>query len=208
MKYEAVTSTQPRICANNANNQSSRLKSSANPTNLTTGAASVPRDERIGPPGPEEISISSESPGRRGTSFSMLSVYRVGSVVICCRDQSGALRDRYRDPSLGVARFRARLRCLRMTILGLAEGGGWDRAHGSPDSAVQRFWNAKLLPWGKFGALHLGEEEMYSGELGASRAADRSVRPTGGIVGSLRGLGRVCGLVAWLKPCPSLSRTL
>ena len=38
---------------------------------------------------------------------------------------------------------------------------------------------AKLLPWGKFGALLLGEEEMYSGEIGASRAADRSVRPTG-----------------------------
>src|SRR6202042_654918 len=30
----------------------------------------------------------------------------------------------------------------------------------------------------KFGALLLGEEEMYSGELGASRAADRSVRAT------------------------------
>jgi hypothetical protein len=39
---------------------------------------------------------------------------------------------------------------------------------------------AKLLPWGKFGALLLGEEEMYSGELGASRAADRGVRPTVG----------------------------
>jgi hypothetical protein len=36
----------------------------------------------------------------------------------------------------------------------------------------------KLLPWRKFGALLLGEEEMYSGEFGASRAADRSVRPT------------------------------
>jgi len=75
--------------------------------------------------------------------------------------------------------LRERLRCLRTTgLLGLAEGGGGDGAHGSPDSATQRFWNAKLLPWGKFGALHLGEGEMYSGEFGASRAADRSVRPT------------------------------
>ncbi len=40
------------------------------------------------------------------------------------------------------------------------------------------FWCAKLLPWGKFGALLLGEEEIYSGEFGASRAADRSVRST------------------------------
>jgi hypothetical protein len=31
-------------------------------------------------------------------------------------DQSGALRNQYRDPSLGVARCRARLRCLRMTV--------------------------------------------------------------------------------------------
>ncbi len=80
---------------------------------------------------------------------------------------------KYKDPSLGVARFHERCRCLWMTTLGLAEGGGWDRAHGSPDSAAQRFWCVKLLPWGKFGALLLGEEEMYSGELGASRAAGR-----------------------------------
>jgi hypothetical protein len=64
-----------------------------------------------------------------------------------------------------------RLRCLRMTIPGRADGAGWDGAHGSPDSAAQRFWCAILLPWGKFGALQLGEEEMYSEEFGASRAA-------------------------------------
>lgn len=50
-----------------------------------------------------------------------------------------------------------RLRCLRMTrLLGLAEGGGEDRPHWSPDSATQTFWDAKRFPWGKFGALHLG----------------------------------------------------
>jgi hypothetical protein len=80
---------------------------------------------------------------------------------------------KYKDPSLGVARSRGRLRRLRTRIRGLAEGGGWDRAHGSPDSAAPRFWCVKLLPWGMFGALLLGEEEMYSPELGASRAAGR-----------------------------------
>jgi hypothetical protein len=53
-------------------------------------------------------------------------------------------------------------------LLGLVEGG-WDGAHGSPDSATQRFWDAKLLFWGKVGGLDLGEGEMYSGELGESR---------------------------------------
>ena len=39
------------------------------------------------------------------------------------------------------------------------------------------------------GPYSLGEEEMYSGEFGASR----------GWVGSLRGLDRICGWAAWLK---------
>ena len=64
-----------------------------------------------------------------------------------------------------------------MTISRLGKGCGWMGLVGllillRKDSGV------KLLPWGEFEALQLGEEEMYSGELGASRAADRSVRPT------------------------------
>ncbi len=57
--------------------------------------------------------------------------------------------------------------------VGLAEGRGQDGVHGSPDSAAQRFWRAKLLPWGKFEALRLGEGEMYSVEFGESRATER-----------------------------------
>jgi hypothetical protein len=90
-----------------------------------------------------------------------------------------------------------RLRCLRMTgLLGLAEGGGEDGAHGPPDSATQRFWNTKLFPWGKFGALHLGEGEMYSGGVGESRAAERSVRPTLADYQFPAGVNRIWGFAA------------
>jgi hypothetical protein len=74
------------------------------------------------------------------------------------------------DHSLGAA--RERVRCLRMTsvgVLGLAEGGGEDWAHGPPDFATRRFWNANRFPWGNFGALHLGKGETYSGDFGESR---------------------------------------
>jgi hypothetical protein len=99
---------------------------------------------------------------------------------------------------------RERLRCLRMTALpGLAEGGGEDRPHGSPDSAVLRFRNAKRFPWGKFRALHLGEEEMYSGEFGASRESVAACES----VGSLRGLDRIfrLGGTAEAVPFPFMS---
>src|SRR5208337_307972 len=88
-------------------------------------------------------------------------------------------------------------------LLGLAEGGGEDRAHGSPDSATQRFWSAKLLPWGNFGALHLGEGKTYSRDFGESRAADRSVRPTRADYWSLRGLSRICSFCGTAEAMPS-----
>jgi len=53
-----------------------------------------------------------------------------------------------------------------------------------------------------FGALLLGEEEMYSGELVASRAAGRNVRPSVRIVGPLRGLGRICGFGGTAEAVP------
>src|ERR1700734_294177 len=86
-------------------------------------------------------------------------------------DRRGQSQGKYRDPSLGVVRFRERLRRLRMTISRLGKGCGWMGLVGlliplRKDSGVE------LLPWRKFGALLLGEEEMYSGEFGASRAAE------------------------------------
>lgn len=54
-------------------------------------------------------------------------------------------------------------------LLGLAEGGGEDGPHGSPDSATRGLSNVKRFPWGKFGVLLLGEEETYSGDFGESR---------------------------------------
>ena len=55
----------------------------------------------------------------------------MGHPVFCLGlDQSLVLRNDYRDPSLGVARLRARLRCLRMTIRER-------RLYRSPDSAMR-----------------------------------------------------------------------
>src|SRR5277367_986582 len=55
----------------------------------------------------------------------------MGHPVFCLGlDQSLVLRNDYRDPSLGAARLRARLRCLRMTIRER-------RLYRSPDSAMR-----------------------------------------------------------------------
>src|ERR1700723_1908462 len=41
-----------------------------------------------------------------------------------------------------------------------------DRPHWSPDAAKQKFWNAKLLPWRKFGAYIWGKEKCTPASLG------------------------------------------
>jgi hypothetical protein len=72
-------------------------------------------------------------------------------------DQSLVLCNEYRDPSLGVARLRARLRRLRMTI-------SKRRLCRSPDSVTQNDFLGEDC-----GALHLGEGELYAGVFGESR---------------------------------------
>jgi hypothetical protein len=64
-----------------------------------------------------------------------------------------------------------RLRCLRMTrLLGLAEGGGEDRAHGSPDAATQRFSDAKTTSLGKVrGPTSGGRRNVLWGVGGVKR---------------------------------------
>jgi hypothetical protein len=96
-----------------------------------------------------------------------------------------------------------RLRCLRMTIvgvLGLAEGGGEDRAHWSPDSATRRFWNAKRFLGETSGPYIWGKENSTPGISGSQGDVEWS--GLGGGVGSLRGLSRIGGFAARLKPCP------
>jgi hypothetical protein len=95
-----------------------------------------------------------------------------------------------------------RLRCLGMTrLLGLAEGGGWDGAHGPPDAATQRFSDAELLPWGKFGAHIWGRRNVLRGVWGVKGGLERWF-PCGGwdrIYDSYCGAGSV-----WVRTRPSL----
>jgi hypothetical protein len=82
----------------------------------------------------------------------------MGRPVFCLGlDQSLVLRNKYRDPSLGVARLRARLRCLRMTI-------GKRRLCRSLDSVTRNDFLGE-----DYGALHLGEGELYAGVFRQSR---------------------------------------
>jgi hypothetical protein len=78
-------------------------------------------------------------------------------------------------PSLGATRQRA-TPLPQDDNSWTGRGRGEERAHGSPDSATQRFWNAKRFPWGNFGALHLGEGETYSGDFRESRESARVAR--------------------------------
>src|SRR5580700_798589 len=78
---------------------------------------------------------------------------------------------RYRDPSLGVARLRVRLRCLRMTI---------NRCRGLDSGSRNDFFGEVRGPI-------LGEGEQYSG-ISGSQGSWGVVK-----VWSLRGLGRICG---------------
>jgi len=82
--------------------------------------------------------------------------------------------------------------------------GGEDRTHWSPDSAAQRFWNAKPFPWGKFGALRLGEGETYSGDFGESRV--RALVPCGAWVEFV--LFGTAEAVPFHEPIPRVRHTM
>ena len=91
----------------------------------------------------------------------------------------------------------ARLRCLRMTI-------NHRRLYRSLDSATRNDFLG-----GNYGALHLGGRRTVlrgsRGVKGIWSGWVRALVPLRLRSGqALRGLNRICGLVAWLKPCPSL----
>jgi len=91
---------------------------------------------------------------------------------------------------LGVARLRARLRCLRTTI-------NHRRLYRSLDSATR---NDFL--WGRLrGPTAWGKENSTPGISGSQG----NLEWLGDSVGSLRGLGRIRGLVAWLMVATFLS---
>jgi hypothetical protein len=119
----------------------------------------------------------------------------MGHPIFCLGpDQSLVLRGKYRDPSLGVARLRARLRCLRMTI-------NRRRLYRSLDSAMRNDFLGEGC-----GALHLGGRRTVllglRGVKGIRRDLVKALVPLRLRSGqALRGLNRIFGLAAWLKPC-------
>ena len=121
----------------------------------------------------------------------------MGHPVFCLgMDQSLVLRNKYRDPSLGVARLGARLRCLRMTI-------SKRRLGRSLDSVTRNNFLG-----GNCGALLLGGRRNvrwgFRGVKGIWGGWVRALVPLRLRSGqALRGLSLIGGFVAWLKPCPS-----
>ena len=90
---------------------------------------------------------------------------------------------------MGVARYRARLRCLRMTVNNR-------RLYRSLDSATRNDFLG-----GNYGAYILGKENTTPGISGSQG----NLEWLGECVGSLRGLNRIRGLVAWLMVATLLS---
>ena len=74
------------------------------------------------------------------------------------------LRNKYRDPSLGVARLRARLRCLRMTIgfLGVAKDSREHILH-----VVSLALSRETISLGKTGVYIWGKENCTPGFSGS-----------------------------------------